>query len=144
MPQRLIIFVIIPVLLLLAACGDDRTLTVYSLKKVNPETSFGHDWLPLNPRTYQISDQAVVSKTAGFLSKYDDCIVLSLKDWKCSYSDGSGEFGFKSGEYWVFPIRSDQKFVSRLKYNLVRCQWAISDKHSSYLWGVVGCVFGWT
>jgi hypothetical protein len=143
MVQRFIISVAFFAVLLVSGCGDDRTITDYSLKKVDPETSYGHKWLPLNPTTYNVGENKVVSKTAGFLTEYHNCTILSLKDWECSYSDGSGKFGFRNGEYWELPVWSDVKHVSKLEYNLVRCDWAINDEHEGYFWGAIRCIVGW-
>ena len=129
--------------LLLTACGDDRTVTVYSLKKVDPKTNYGHEWLTLNPTTYRVGESKVIAKTAGILTEYHKCIILSSKDWECSYSDGSGRFGFRNGEFWELPAWDDVKHVSRLKYNLNRCDWAINDNEEGYFWGTVRCVAGW-
>ena len=91
-------------LLLATACGDDRIVTVYPLQKVDPQKSYGHEWLCLNPTTYRIGEEKVVSSTVGILREYRRCTILSAKDWECSYSDGSGSFGFRSGEYWQSPV----------------------------------------
>ena len=140
MVQRFSISAVIIVLVLLAACGDDRTITTYPLKKVDPKMSYGHEWLALNPTTYHVGENKVISKTAGLLTEYHKCTILSPKDWECSYSDGSGRFGFRDGEYWEIPGWSDMKHVSRIEYNLVRCRWAF---HEGYFWGTVRCVVGW-
>lgn len=108
MVQRFIISVAFFAVLLVSGCGDDRTITDYSLK-----------------------------------TEYHNCTILSLKDWECSYSDGSGKFGFRNGEYWELPVWSDVKHVSKLEYNLVRCDWAINDEHEGYFWGAIRCIVGW-
>ena len=144
MAQRFLISLTCFALLLFAACGDDRIVTVYSLKKVDPQKSYGHEWLCLNPTTYRIGDDKVVSSTVDILNEYRKCTILSPKDWECSYSDGSGRFGFRNGEYWESPVWTDTKHVSRFEYNRVRCEWAISSENNEgYFWGAVRCVLGW-
>lgn len=130
-------------LVLLAGCGDDRTITAYPLKNVDPKTSYGHEWLPLNPTIYLVGEKQVVSKTVGLLAEYHKCTILSPRNWECSYSDGSGRFGFRDGEYWEVPVWGGVEYVSRLEYNWVRCKWAFHDKHEGYFWGAVRCVAGW-
>ena len=70
MVQHFIISATFLTLLLSAACGDDRIVTVYSLKKVDPQKSYGHEWLCLNPATYHIGEDKVVSSIVGYLKEY--------------------------------------------------------------------------
>lgn len=131
------------VLLLTAACSEDHTVTVYSLKKVDPTQSYGHQWLPLNPATYRIGTDIVVSEIAGFLRKHKNCKILSDDDWECRYEDNSGSFGFRNGQYWELPISENKNIVSRWEYNMVRCEWAIDDESDGPFWGTIRCVLGW-
>ena len=128
------------VLFLLVACGDDQTVTGYSLQKVNSAKNYGHDWLPLNPSTFTVRERTVVSNTIGSLSKYKDCIIQSPEDWECRYSDGSGRVGFRGGDYWLSPLHKGRRIVTRWEYNIVRCKWAIKD---SAIWGAISCGLGW-
>lgn len=135
--------ILLPVLLCIICCDDRQAVTVYTVSKVNPKESYGHEWLPLNPTIYKIDNGQVIANTEGFLRKYQDCVVLSVSDWECRYSDDSGRFGFRDGEYWVFPVQSDIKIVSRWKYNMIRCEWAINDRTDGRFWGTVRCLSGW-
>ena len=85
---------------LVSSCSEKNTVTEYSLQKVDPKESYGHDWLPLNPTTYRVGNNSVTSETVGILDKYDDCKIMSLENWECKYSDGSGNFGFRNGDFW--------------------------------------------
>lgn len=105
---------------------DDDFVTVYPIRRVDPASNFGHDWLPLNPTTYRVGDNVVVGKTAAFLHKYSDCVVLSRSDWECKYSDSSG-FGMRDGTYWVLPEEADTKYVSRFDYMKSKCEWQLSE-----------------
>ena len=67
--------------------------------KVNPKDHDGHEWLPLNPATYRIGNNTVVSETAGILDKYKNCTVTSTDNWEYQYNDGSGSFGVRNGEF---------------------------------------------
>jgi hypothetical protein len=128
---------------LLVACSDRATVTEYSLKKVNAKDNYEHERLPLNPTTYRIGNNTVVSETVGILYKYEKCTTMSADDWECQYSDQSGSFGFRNGAFWRIPEWSDTKVVSRLEYNQVRCEWALKSKHESKFWGTARCIFGW-
>lgn len=141
--SRLRVVVIGVTAFLISACGDNSTITEYSLQKVNPKDSYGHDWLPLNPTTYRVGNNSVASETAGILDKYDNCTTISVESWECKYSDGSGSFGFRNGEFWRDPEWRDIKTVSRLEYNRVRCEWAYEDKYEGKSWGAIRCVIGW-
>jgi len=50
-------------------CSEDRTVTTYFLQKVDPKESYGHEWLPLNPTTYKIVADKVVSEIVGILTE---------------------------------------------------------------------------
>jgi hypothetical protein len=128
---------------LLTTCGDSRLVTEYPLKKVDPKENQGIEWLPLNPTTYRIDNNIVISETLGLLAKYEECKALSLDNWECKYSDGSGSFGFKNGEFWRIPAFRDIKVVSRFEYNCIRCEWALKDTHEGMLWGAARCIIGW-
>lgn len=127
---------------LLVSC-DNNTITEYSIEKVDPMQSYGHEWLPLNPTTYRIESSTVVSETAGLLDKYENCVTMSAQNWECSYSDGSGSFGFRNGEFWRLPKRDGVKVVSSLEYNRIRCEWAYEDNIEGKFWGAVRCISGW-
>ena len=71
--------VVLSVVLLMGACGDDDAITSFSLMKVDPKESFGHEWLPLNPTVYKIHSNTVVSNTIGFMSRYDNCSVFAIE-----------------------------------------------------------------
>jgi len=68
---------------------------------------------------------------------------MSVEDWECHYSDGSGSFGFRNGKFWEVPKADDIKIVSSFEYNRVRCEWAYEDKHEGKFWGAVRCIIGW-
>jgi ABC-type oligopeptide transport system substrate-binding subunit len=130
-------------LLLTAACSEDRTINKYSLRKVDPKQSYGHEWLTLNPTTYRIETDFVVSETVGILIKHNNCTILSKDDWECRYNDYSGSFGFRNGQFWELPLSEETKTVSRWRYNVVRCEWAIDDESDGLFWGTIRCVVGW-
>jgi len=138
--KRIVLLPIMMIFLFCTACSDRQTVTAYSLQKVDPKTSYGHNWLPLNPTIYSIKQKSVISKTVGLLTEYNDCTVLSVKDWECRYSDGSGSFGFRNGDYWEYPMNKDFEYVSQLEYNLVRCKWCMDG---GFIEGVIGCIANW-
>jgi len=141
--NRIYTALLLSLLLCIICCGDEKTVTVYSVSKVNPKESYGHKWLPLNPTTYKIENGQVISSTAGFLSKYQDCAVMSVADWECRYRDSSGRFGIRNGEYWEYPEKPDTRIVSRWEYNKIRCDWAINDGTEGKFMGAVRCLWDW-
>jgi len=76
--------------LALVGCDLGSKVTVYPLQRVDPDTHYGHNRMALNSTTYRINANDVVGKTAGIVTKYEDCAALNTKDWSCTYSDGSG------------------------------------------------------
>ena len=95
--------IIVTAALLISACDEKMTITEYSLQKVDPKSSHGHEWLPLNPTTYRIGNNSVTSETVGYLDKYDNCKTMSVKNWECKYNDGSVEFGVRNRKFWRQP-----------------------------------------
>lgn len=120
--------------------GSD-TVTVYGLRETNIKNETAPARISQNPTSYRVHNSSVVraigssylAKYDGFLTKYDNCAVLSVDDWKCEYSDGSGSFGFSDGEYWELPKYSDTEYVSRFSYVLNKCQWWIYEGGASFL-----------
>ena len=144
MVQRFISTAALLVFLLLVACGDEGTVTVYPLKKVYGEHSYGHEWLPLNPTTYKVGEDKVIGKTLDTLSEYQHCKILSIENWECGHSsEGLWAFGFRSGEFWERPVRDRIRYVSWLRYTLVTCEWDIQDEYDGFVWGAIRCALRW-
>ena len=132
------------VALALGGCFEEQQMvTVYSLQKMEPGNKYGHDWMTLNPSTYRVRDGVVVEEVAGNLHRYEDCTTLNVENWECQYSDKSGSFGVRDGQFWRRPVWNDYQEVSRFRYNMVRCEWAVQDPYDSFFWGALRCVFGW-
>lgn len=130
-------------LIFLIGCDDSQTAKIYPLKKVE-STDSGHDWLPLNPTIYRLTGSKIISKTGGLFNEYTNCKIMSIDDWECAYSSTSKDtFGFNGGNFWQYPDWNGYKYVSMIEYNLIRCQWTISDKYEGWLAGTARCLFGW-
>ena len=126
--------------LALAGCGrDDDTITSYPIKKMNPKEAFGHDWMTLGRTIYKIQGQSIVSSTGGFIGRQDRCEIFDIKNWQCTYRDGSGLFGFRDGDYYESPVDARVEYVGRFRYHLVNCEWSFG---SSVIEGVIGCPIG--
>lgn len=63
------------------------------------------------------------------LFKYTDCAIQDRNNWKCTYDDDSGEFGFTKGEYFFYDwtesnllhqVTEGNKYVSKIEYLLVQ------------------------
>jgi len=104
-------------------CDKDKYINYQCIEK----------WLPLNPTSYKpnVSNQQVFSWTraTSFIEKYTKCPVLNRRNWTCKYDDGSGEFGFKNGQYWNYS-RDDNlyhshefKYVPKFFYRLEEIKW---------------------
>ena len=129
--------------LMLSACGDDDVVVVYQARKVDPATwGFGHEWIVKNPTIYRIGESSVVTKVGSFVEKYNDCAILTVDDWKCTYPDKSGSFGFRDGEFWRYPNDGweDIKTISRFQYNVISCKWNL-DSDAPLQW--IACPLVW-
>lgn len=93
-----------------------NTVIVYPIEKLGDSAS----WIPLNRTEYRINvdNQTVVSNMPGmpFPPKtYRKCRVFNTRNWECTYSDGSGKFGMKDGDYYEIPI-GKIKYVGWWRY----------------------------
>lgn len=101
-------------------------------------------WLEA-PQAFRIEGQMVLRNVGGLVSRYENCEVFGLKDWSCSYEDGSGWFTMINGRYVVSEFGSDifpgyeWRTISQFTYHLERCRmWARSNVADALL----GCAFG--
>ena len=46
------------------------------------------------------------------LNTYENCFVEDTHNWKCTYADGSGGFGFNNGFYFEEPIFSIPRIIN--------------------------------
>lgn len=120
-----------PVAWLIAATvtfdGSD-TVTVYSLRETTIKNENTPAQINLTPTVYRVHRSSVVAAIGlSYLNKYDNCAVLSIDDWKCEYSDGSGSFGFSGGEHWELPKQEKDEYVSRFSYVMNKCQWWVAE-----------------
>lgn len=69
----------------------------------------------LNPTTFTVlrDQEAVVADLTGSLTRYTSCTIANTSNWKCSYNDASGTFGFTNGKYWenVNPSSVSRKYL---------------------------------
>jgi hypothetical protein len=84
-------------LLAVCACSND-TVTHYAIARDKGTER----WYTINPTEYAIdfNQQRVIGSAAGFISRYDDCLVKSLDNWECNADNGDRVFGFLEGEFW--------------------------------------------
>lgn len=94
---------------------------------------------------YRVQENSVVSRIGDYVNEYDDCIIFDRDNWSCTYSDESGEFGARQGEYFnrsnleSFPHLKDLDgyvTLSRFRYILLLCRWDFSGVLDSF-----SCVF---
>ena len=84
-----------------------------------------------------------------FLSTYDACSILTPDDWECTCptrafcpydtSESFGRFGVSDGEFFAHPLPKSKRLVSRLKWNMARCEQVIRSEDRAEL-GVLSCI----
>jgi hypothetical protein len=78
-------------------------------------------------QTFRIEGQMVLRNVGGNFSRYENCTVFGLKNWSCSYKDGSGWFSMVNGDYVESEMNSDifpgyeRRTISEFTYHLERC-----------------------
>ena len=116
------------------------TLTVYQIRETGDRTSGSGYLLPAKitnaVETYRIIGKNVTLRyQSGEVTKFENCTIFDVKNWRCTFSDNSATFGAKSGVY--YNINNTQKFphlkgypedetVSRWQYILTECEWDIA------------------
>ncbi len=96
------------------------------------------DATKLNKTTYKVDTekQHVISWLPGYekialIEQYTKCVVLDVKNWTCTYDDGSGKFGFNNGNY----VEESGSF-SNISINDIyvsAAQWERADGKVDYL-----------
>ncbi|WP_299141744.1 hypothetical protein [uncultured Tateyamaria sp.] len=88
--------------------------------------------LPRAVTEYRVQQDSVVSRTGEYVSKYNDCTVFDSDNWTCTYSDESGTFGARRGEFFSrtnlekFPhlkYLDEEETLSRFRYIMLQCRW---------------------
>jgi hypothetical protein len=84
--------------------------------------------LTRSPFRFRAVGNTITRELSQSIDRYDDCAVLDIENWKCTYSDNSGSFGIRDGDYWEKPIRASADLViSEFEYHLLKCKWQLVD-----------------
>jgi hypothetical protein len=129
--MRILVFVLlvllIPwVLFLFSDPTESNSYTLYQLTKTDPGGSSEPDlpeWMPGGVTHYKIQGGNIVQRQGSYIDKYEDCTVFDEDQWECTYSDGSGSFGVRNGDFWRRPEWDGWKEVSRFQFMLKKCEW---------------------
>ena len=101
--------------------------------------------LPRAMTEYRVQQESVVSRTGDFVSEYDDCTVFDRDNWTCTYSDESGTFGARQGEFFSrtnlekFPhleYLNEEETLSKFHYIMLQCRWDATNGI-----GAIFCLF---
>lgn len=80
--------------------------------------------IPLRSTTYKVFPEKheVLYWTQGFSpERLKDCVVKDLKNWRCTYDDGSASFGFTDGNHWKFA--SPPSVLTEKEYSVSKLEW---------------------
>jgi hypothetical protein len=105
---------------------ESGSYTLYQLTKTDPKNSSESnlpEWMTGGITHYKIQGEKVVANHGSYIDKYEDCTVFDDDHWKCTYSDGSGSFGVRNGDFWRRPEWKEWKEVSRFQFMLTKCEW---------------------
>ena len=120
------IFTLIFILTCIYSCSNNQDVYAYIVAKPTSKHSSVSDWRPVMRVTYRIKDKKVISEVANVVDEFENCEIKNVQNWECQYIDGTGQnnFGFTNGQFWQRPGWGENiKYVSRWKYNLIRCKW---------------------
>tara|TARA_B110000008_G_scaffold244597_1_gene254335 strand:+ start:505 stop:1002 length:498 start_codon:yes stop_codon:yes gene_type:complete len=126
------------------------TLRVYQIYKTeNRTSSLSGKVLPeFNTeaiREYKVVNGKISRKVGTAVSTYNNCTIFDVKNWSCTFEDGSATFGVKNGLYssvsnvTKFPhlaSLNEPETVSRLRYIIINCEWAF---HEGIFVGLLSC-----
>jgi hypothetical protein len=106
--------------------GSD-TIVAYSLRPVSPPIQNKPKMITQNPIVYRISGQNVVSQIGGFEpERHSDCAVVDTENWVCTWSYGSGKFGFRNGEYYTKSLKTGVLGADKRQI-VPRFRWIMND-----------------
>lgn len=114
-------------------------------RQTDRDTGQLREWRVEAPKTYRVEGQLVLSNVGGISSRFEHCEVFDLRNWNCTYADGSGRFWMMEGWYGETPYSGDifpgyeWMTVSELAYHLERCQRAVDD---SFIAALFQCALG--
>lgn len=117
-----------------------RVFTMY--RQTDRTTGQPTPWRLDAPKAYRIEGQMVLRNIGGMVSRYENCEVFGLKDWRCSYADGSGWIAMIDGSYVESELKSDifpgykSRTISQFTYHIERCKMWV---RSSVVDMVLGC-----
>ena len=77
----------------------------------------------LSPTTYTVyaREQTVISQIHGTEpTRLAHCAVVDRKNWRCRYSDDSGEMGFTDGQYFNRVLGPNSSAYNKLESKTVR------------------------
>ena len=130
---------------LIAASTDLLSRDQLRVFKKSPtlEADDGHpDWLAGNPTAYRISQGTVISEIGGSLDRYDDCTIFDLRNWECTFDDGSAIFGVRDGDFWQIILTPSMsgfsegvEAISQLEYHIINCRWDAVDGALQFILG---------
>jgi len=115
--------------------GLSDTIVGYELRPtIQPAPGFPK-MMPSAKNKFRVSGQIVVRQIGDFdPTTYKDCSVYDKKNWACTYSDQSGQFGFHDGVYFSRALNPMSKEfqgyvgVSRFRYVWINVKWILASK----------------
>lgn len=123
--------------------GPQDQVRVFTMsRETDRTTGQPTPWRLEAPVSYRIEGQMVIRKVGGIVRRHENCEVYGLKDWRCSYEDGSGWIAMLDGHYVESEFKSDifpgyeLRTISQFTYHIEKCKmWA----RGSVLDKVLGC-----
>ncbi len=111
----------------IAGCSTNTnriTVTAYPLQCLSGEIinsqCTGGRWAAVRvyERSYTLllEKQQVVTMFFDKPKMYSNCVILDADDWRCTYDDGSGSFGFRKGTHFEEPGSQTRIYVSRFRW----------------------------
>jgi hypothetical protein len=111
-----------------------RAYTASEVVDYNPDEG-NPRLLPRAVTEYRVKEEAVVRRVGDYVTEYEDCTIFDRDNWTCTYSDESGTFGAKQGEFFSrtnlkkFPhlaYLNDEETLSRFGFIILQCRWDAS------------------
>lgn len=134
---------------LIAANGDlwprDQVRVFGESRQTDQTTGQLTPWRLEVPWVFRVEGQTVLRNVGGLVSRQENCEVFDLKNWNCTYKDGSGWFLMRDGRYHESNFESDMfpgyeyRNLSQFAYYIEKCK---MGARSSVIEGIIGCGFG--
>jgi hypothetical protein len=80
--------------------------------------------VPAAAISFRIVGDRIVSNAGGVISEDEGCVMFDVRNWSCTFDDGSGGKAMQDGTFVFWPSDS-MVGVSQFQWHVLQCQWGL-------------------